>query len=65
MDTPSQPQSLQLETFQMSQVEPSRPAGEVLRNVDLLRVIFEHFDVDLGEDRPPTGNKSLLWAAVA
>lgn len=67
MDTPSQPQSLQLETFQMSQVEPSRPAGEVLRNVDLLRVIFEHFDVDLDEDQPTPGNgkKPLLWAALS
>ena len=64
MDTPVQPQS-QLEPSQTSQVEPSRPAGEVLQNVDLLRVIFEHFDVDLDEDRPAPGKKSLLSVALS
>ena len=49
MDTPFQPQS-HLEPSQMSQAERCRSAGEVLRNFDLLRVIFEHFKVDLDED---------------
>ena len=65
MHTPIRPQSWELEPFEISQVEPSRPAGEVLRNLDLLRVIFEHFDVDLDEDQPNPGKKSLLWVALS
>ena len=64
MDTPVQLQS-QLQPSQTSQVEPSRPAREVLQNLDLLRVIFEHFDVDLDEDRPAPGKKSLLSVALS
>jgi len=49
----------------MSQVEPSGPAGEVLRNLDLLSVIFEHFDVDVNVDEPTPRKKPLLWVALS
>ena len=66
MVKPFQPQSWELDDdpFEMRQVEPSRP-GEVLRNLDLLRVIFEHFDIDLDEDQPTPSKKPLLWVALS
>jgi hypothetical protein len=50
----------------VAKIKPSDSAYEVLRNLDLLRSIFQHFDVDLDtEEGEPTPKKFLLWAALS
>ena len=50
----------------IAKIKPSNSVYEVLRNVDLLRSIFQHFHVDLDTaEGEPAPKKFLLWAALS
>lgn len=50
----------------VANIKRSDSVYEVLRNVDLLKNIFQHFDVDLDtEEGEPAPKKFLLWAALS
>ena len=50
----------------IAKIKPSDSVYSVLRNVDLLRSIFQHFHVDLDTtEGEPAPKKFLLWAALS